>query len=153
VLLSAPLPAWSTIGSIESTGGMASRIRSSVGLAGTCRANTGRVRHDAFRLRRLSLISAQHPVFQRCAIEAADDGLHFFRIRCVDEGEALRLLRFGVANDFYVIVDEVFRVEPGFDVILGHPDRKISEENGITHSLCVFNSVGDLRDLLRGRDP
>lgn len=57
-------------------------------------------RSDGPGARRLGRIGAQKPVFQRRAIEAADNGLHFFGVRSVDESEALRLLCFGVADDF-----------------------------------------------------
>lgn len=80
------------------------------------------------------MIGTQQPVFQWRTIKAADDGVHLFRVRSIDERESLRFLRLGIANYFYVVVYKVFCVEPGLDIVLGNPDRQISEENCEAHS-------------------
>src|ERR1700729_3081190 len=87
-----------------------------------------------FRFGRLRLIGPQQPIFQRRAIKAADDGVHLFRVRSIDKRESLGFLRLGVANHFYVVVYKVFCVQPGLDIVLGDPDRQISEENCEAHS-------------------
>ena len=58
--------------------------------------------------RRLRGIGAQEAIFEGCAIEAADDGLHLIGRRCFDEGEAFRFLSFVVADHLYRIGDEIF---------------------------------------------
>ena len=90
---------------------------------------------------RLRLIGAQQPVFQRRAIKSPDDEVHFFRVRSVDEGESLRFLRLRVANHFHVVVYEVFCVQPGLNIVLGYPDRQVSEEDRKAHSEGVVSSV------------
>ena len=106
---------------------------------------------DAFGPRRLGLVGPQQTVFQRSTIKAADDEIHLFRIRRVDECESLRFLSLGVADHFDVVEDKVFCVQPGLDVVLRNPDRQISKKYSEAHSVCMFNSVvGDLRELLRG---
>ena len=96
-------------------------------------------------LRRLSLIGAQQPVFQRGTVETADDQIHLFRVGCIDEGEPLRFLGLRIADYLDVIVDEVFCVKPGLDVVLRNPDRQISKEHCETHSvvsLTPFSGIG-----------
>lgn len=61
-----------------------------------------------FRLRRLRRIRAQQTIFERCTIEAADDGVHLLRIRRIDERESLGFLRFGIADHFNGVRDQVF---------------------------------------------
>ena len=48
--------------------------------------------------------------------------------------EALGLLSLRVANYFNIVGDEVFGCKPRFNIVLGHPGREISEENGKAHS-------------------
>lgn len=85
-------------------------------------------------LRRLSLVRPEEPVFQRCAIESADDQIHLFRVRRVDEREALGLLSLRVADHFDIVEDKVFCVEPRLDIVFGNPNRQISEKYGEGHS-------------------
>ena len=61
-----------------------------------------------FLLRRLGLIGAQQTIFQGSAVKTSDDGLHFFRVGGVDEGEPFRFLRFRVADYLDIVVDKVF---------------------------------------------
>src|ERR1700722_1859817 len=56
----------------------------------------------------LSGICSKQPVLQRSAIEATDNGIHFFRIWRFNESESLGLLRFGVANHFNGVRDQIF---------------------------------------------
>ena len=79
--------------------------RSTVSRRGTGAADRPRL---ALRLRRLSRVRAQQPVFERSPIEPADDGVHLFVVRRVDEGESLGLLRFGIADHFNGVRDQVF---------------------------------------------
>ena len=80
------------------------------------------------------MIGAEQAIFERSAIKAADDQIHLFRIGCVDERETLRFLRFGVADHFDVVENQVLCVQPGFDIVLRDPNRQIAEEDGKTHS-------------------
>jgi len=84
---------------------------------------------------RLGLVGPQQPVFQRCTVETADDQVHLFRVGRVDKCKPLGLLGLRIADHLHVIVDEVFCVKPGLDVILGNPDGQISEEHCETHSV------------------
>src|SRR5215468_4872025 len=72
-------------------------------------------------LRRLRGVGTQETVFERCAVESADDGLHFVIGGRFDESEALGFLGFVVADHLDGIGDEVFGGEPLFDVIGGDP--------------------------------
>ncbi len=104
-------------------------------------AHRRRTRSDALllaRFGRLSLIGPQETFFKRRTVEPADDGVHLLRIRRRDKRETLRFLGLGVADDFDVIEDEVFRVEPRLDIVLGNPGGQIAEENSKTHSFLVF---------------
>jgi hypothetical protein len=87
---------------------------------------------------RLSLIGAKQAVFERSAIEPADDGIHFFRVRGIDESEALRFLGLRIPNHLDIIVHEVLCVEPRLDVVFGDPDREVSEENSKAHLLFLL---------------
>ena len=100
------------------------------------------------------MIGPQQPVFKWRAIEAADDGVHFLRVRSIDERESLRFLRLGIANHFYVVVYKVFCVQPGLDIVLGDPDRQISEENCEAHSgasILRFWGFGKTASRMRSR--
>jgi hypothetical protein len=90
----------------------------------------------------LRRISPQQPVFERCAIEAPDDGVHLFGVRGVDESEALRFLCFGVANHFDCVGYQGFGTEPALDIVRCDPDGQISKKDGKTHSGVIFNSMG-----------
>jgi hypothetical protein len=93
-----------------------------------------RCRAGPFGPGRLRLIGAQQAIFERRAIKAADDRVHFFRVGRVDKGESLGLLGLWVADHLDIVVYEVFCVKPGLDVVLSNPDRQVSEENCKTHS-------------------
>jgi hypothetical protein len=113
---------------------------------------TARSSSRTLRFRRLRLIGAQQPVFEWSAVETADDGVHFFRVRSVDECEPLRFLRLGISNHFHVVVYEVFCVKPGLDIVLGNPDGQISEENCEAHSsesLLRFRGFGKTASRMR----
>lgn len=88
----------------------------------------------AFLPGRLCRVRTQEAIFQRSPVKAADDRLHFFGVRGIDEGEALGLLRFGVADDFDRVGDQILGGEPGPDVVGSYPDRQIPKENRVTHS-------------------
>lgn len=68
------------------------------------------------------MIRPQEAVFKGSAVEAADDEVHFIRVRRIDKGKALGLLRFRIANNFDVVIDEVFGVQPRLDIVLRYPD-------------------------------
>ena len=89
----------------------------------------------ALGLGRLSRIGAQQTLFEGRTIEPPDDGIHLFLIGRFDECETLGFLSFGVTDHFDVIGHEVVCGEPRLDVVGGHPQREISEENGITHPI------------------
>ena len=85
------------------------------------------------------------------SIEAADDRVHLFRVRRFDKREALGLLRFGIADYFNCVRDQVLGSEPALDIVRGYPSGQIAQEYGKTHSVIVFNSVGG--GVLRGDFP
>src|SRR5262245_37263035 len=62
----------------------------------------------ALGLRRLRRICAKQSIFERGAIEAADDRIHLFGVRRFDERESLRLLRFRIADHFNRVRDQAF---------------------------------------------
>jgi len=107
----------------------------------------------SLRFRRLRLVGSQQPILERSAVESADDGAHLFRVRGVDKGESFGFLGLRVPDYLHVVVDEVFCVEPRLDVVLGDPHREVSEKYSKAHPIVVVSSVGDLENLLRGRDP
>ncbi len=51
-------------------------------------------------LRRLRWVCAKKTIFERCTIKPADDGIHLFGIRSINEGESLRFLCFRVSDYF-----------------------------------------------------
>ena len=71
----------------------------------------------------LGLIRSKETILERGAVKASDDGVHLFRIGCVDKGEALRFLRFGIPNHFDVVKDQALGIQPGLDVVLRYPNR------------------------------
>lgn len=97
-------------------------VLSSASFAARARSGRRPVRRTSGRLSsragfgRLSLIGPEQPsssagcVFERGAVETADDRIHLFRIGRVDKGEPLGLLRLGIANYLYVVEDQVFCV-------------------------------------------
>ena len=100
-------------------------------------------------LGRLRGIGPQQTVFERSAVETADDGIHLLRIRRFDKREAFGLLRLRVADHFNCVRDQVFGLKPSLDVVRGYPSRQVAQEYGKTHSSVVFNSI---RRGLRSRD-
>jgi hypothetical protein len=95
----------------------------------------------ALRSRRLGLVGPQQAIFQRRAVKAADDRVHFFRVRRVDESESLGLLSLWVADHLDIVVYEVFCVKPGLDIVLSNPDRQVSEEYSKAHSRCELTPL------------
>jgi len=59
-------------------------------------------------LRGLRRVGSQQPIFQRSAVEAADDRLHLIAGRRLDKSEALGFLRFVVSDHFNGIGHEIF---------------------------------------------
>ncbi|MCU1275116.1 MAG: hypothetical protein JWO48_2547 [Bryobacterales bacterium] len=94
---------------------------------------------------RLRRVGTQHTVFERCAIEAANDRLHLFIGGCFDKSEALGFLCFVVSNHLDGIGDQIFCCQPLLDVIGGDPGREIAKKNGKTHSVDCDSVVVDLR--------
>ena len=86
-------------------------------------------------LGRLGRIGAQQAVFERRAIEPADDSLHLIGGRCFDESEALGFLRLVVADHLDGVSDEVFGGEPLLDVVSGDPGGEVAKKYGKTHSV------------------
>lgn len=78
-------------------------------------------RSGFFALGRLCRVGPQQPVFQRCAIEAANDRLHLVCRGSFYKCEALGLLRFVIADDFDRIGYQVLRGEPRFDIVSSDP--------------------------------
>jgi hypothetical protein len=95
----------------------------------------------------LRRIGAEQAVFQGRAIESADNRVHLLRVGGINEGEALGLLRFGVADHFNRVRNQIFGGEPSSDIVRGHPNRQIAQKNSKTHSMVVFDSMAGV--LLR----
>src|SRR5690348_15727213 len=93
------------------------------------------------RLGRLRRVGAKQPVLQGSAVKTADDGVHLLRVRRVNEREALRLLRFRIANHFNCVRNQVLGAKPALDIVRGHPSRQIAKKDGKTHSIDLFNSM------------
>ena len=70
-----------------------------------------------FALRGLRRIGSQQTVFQRCAIEAANNCGHFVGGWSFDKCEALRFLRFVIADHFDAVSHQIFGGQPLLDVI------------------------------------
>src|SRR5258707_976860 len=51
--------------------------------------------------------------------------------------EALGLLRFGIADYFNCVRDQVLGSEPALDIVRGYPSGQIAQEDGKTHSVIV----------------
>ena len=98
--------------------------------------------HGPLRLGRLCRICPEEAIFERRAIEAADDGVHLFRIGGIDECEALRLLCFGVANYFDCVRNQGLGTQPALDIVRCDPDGQISKKDRKTHSGVIFDSMG-----------
>jgi hypothetical protein len=100
----------------------------------------------------LCRIGAEQAILQRRAIETADNRVHLFRVGGIDESEALGFLRFRIADHFNRVRNQIFGGEPALNIVRGHPNRQVAQENGETHSLVVFDSMeGDFASkVLRG---
>ena len=97
------------------------------------------------RLGRLGRVRAKQTILERSSIETTNDGVHFVRIRRVDKSESLGLLRFGVANHFYRVRDQVFSAQPIPDVVRSYPNRQVAQKDRKAHSEIIFGSIsGDL---------
>ena len=75
----------------------------------------------ALELGGLGSVGPQKFVFERGAIEAANNGLHLVSSRRFDKGEPFRFLCFVIADYFDRIRNEVIGGEPSFDVVSGDP--------------------------------
>ena len=81
-------------------------------------------RHFFFlALRRLRRVGSQQPVFQRRAVEAADDRLHLIIGGRFDKSEALGFLRFVVSDHFNGVCDKIFSGQPLLDIVGRDPYR------------------------------
>ena len=83
-----------------------------------------------FALRRLSRVGPQQAVFERRAIETADDGGHFIGCGRFYEGETLRLLCFVIADHLYGIGHKIFGGQPLLNIVGGDPRREVAKKNG-----------------------
>lgn len=104
-------------GSLASTRAMLFAIRRGA----ICRGLDNRLLTLSFKLCRLGRIRPQQLVFERGPVEPADNGLHLVRCRCLDKSEALRFLRFMIADHFNRIRNEVVCAEPSLNVVGGDP--------------------------------
>jgi hypothetical protein len=89
----------------------------------------------------LRRVGAKQAVFQRRAIEPADNRVHLLGVGSIDECEALGLLCFGIADHFDRVRNQIFSGEPAFDIVRGHPNGQVAQENSKTHSMVVFDSM------------
>jgi hypothetical protein len=87
---------------------------------------------------RLRRIGPKQAILQRSTVEPADDRVHLLGVGRFDEREALGLLRFGVADNFNCVRDQVFGCKPSLDIVRGDPGGQIAQEDGKTHPwLCI----------------
>lgn len=93
-------------------------------------------------LRRLRWVCAKETIFERCTIKPADDGIHLFGIRSINEGESLRFLCFRVADYLDSIRNQAFCGKPRLNIVSGYPDGDISEKYSKAHSLGLFTPWG-----------
>ena len=97
------------------------------------------------RLRRLRGIGPQQAIFQRCAIESADDRVHFVRVRRFDEREALGLLRFRIADHFNRVRDQVLGAsQPLISSAVTQAGRLPRKTVKLIQRLSSTPAVGDL---------
>jgi hypothetical protein len=66
----------------------------------------------SFALWRLGGICAQKSVFKRGAVEPANNGVHLLLVRGVDKSKSFGFLRFGVANNFDRVCDQIVCGKP-----------------------------------------
>ncbi len=112
-----------------------------------------RLRSTAFlALRGLRRIGSQQTIFQRRTIETANDRGHFVGGWRFDKCEALRFLRFVIADHLYGVGHEIFGGQPLFDVIGGDPCGEIAKKYGKAHSVDFLTPWLDLRHF-KGRIP
>jgi hypothetical protein len=97
----------------------------------------------------LGRVGAQKAVFERGAVKAADNRLHFFGSRRFDKGETLRFLRFVIADYFDGVSHKIFGGEPLFDIVGGHPRREIAKKNGKSHSVDYLTPLVGFAALQR----
>jgi hypothetical protein len=90
---------------------------------------------------RLRGIGPKQAILQRRAVKTADDGVHLLRIRRLDKREALGLLRFGIADHFNCVRDQVFGCQPSLDIVRGYPGGQIAQKHSEAHSAVVCISV------------
>jgi hypothetical protein len=102
---------------------------------GGCGGSLLRSTRCILALWRLRRVGTQKSILERCAIEAADDRLHFFSGRCFDESEAFGFLRFVVADHFDGIGDEVFGGQPLLNIVSCDPYGEVAKKNGKAHSV------------------
>src|SRR6266496_3657999 len=95
-----------------------------------------------FAFRRLRRVGSQEAILQGRSIETAYNGGHFVGGRRFDKCEALRFLRFVIANDFYGVSHQIFGGQPLFDVIGGDPGGEVAKKNGKAHSVIIRLRVG-----------
>jgi hypothetical protein len=95
----------------------------------------------ALRPGRLRRIGAEQAIFQRRAVKPADDRVHLLGVGGIDKREPLGLLRFGIADHFNRVRNQIFSGEPAFNIVRGHPNGQVAQENSKTHSMVVFDSM------------
>lgn len=105
-------------------------------------------------LRGLRRVCPKNLVFKRGSIEAADNRLHFFLRGRFHKCEALRFLRFVVADYFDRICYQILCGEPLFNVIGRDPNGQIAQKYGKAHSVCcVYSMVGNSWPFEEERGP
>jgi hypothetical protein len=91
--------------------------------------------------RGLGSVGSQKTVFERRAIKAADDSLHFIRSGRFDKSETFRFLCFVIANYFYGIGYKIFGGEPLLNIIGSDPGGEIAKKHGKAHSVGLFTPL------------
>jgi hypothetical protein len=86
-------------------------------------------------------VGSQKTVFERRAIKAADDSLHFIRSGRFDKSEAFRFLSFVIANHFYGIGYKIFGGKPLLNIIGSDPRGEIAKKYSKAHSVGLFTPL------------
>ena len=90
---------------------------------------------------RLRGIGPKQAILQWSTVKPADDGVHLLGVGRLDKRETLGLLRFGIADHFNCVRDQVFGCQPTLDIVRGYPSGQVAQKHGEAHSAVVCISV------------
>ena len=85
-------------------------------------------------------IGPKQAILQRSTVKPADDRVHLLGVGRLDERESLGFLRFGIADYFNCVRDQVLGTQPALDIVGGNPDGEVSEKN--SKAQLMLYSIG-----------